>query len=408
MRIFIIKVCSIAIILSITCIFWAQAQFFKQPETFIVDMAVLQASKKNILNGDEALKEALDNLVAEADESLLHRPYSVVYKSKIPPSGSKHDYMSVGPYWWPDTTKANGLPYIRRDGEENPERHTIKDADYLKALAHDVKLLGLTFYFTEDEKYAQHAASLLKTWFLNKETKMNPNLNFGQAIPGITEGRGIGLIDTKPLVDVVDGVQLIKNSKAWTSSDHKELLKWFKEFMTWMMTSTLGKDELDEHNNHGTYYDLQVVSFALFTNQKELARKIIMEQTIPRIAEQIKQDGSQPHELARTKSWGYASMNLKGFFGLARLSEHLEIDLWNYETSDHKSIKKAFEWMLPYVKEELQWTYQQIEPIQWKSFLPLIIIAEPHYPNLDLTPVINKLKTENSNSVLFITHSVFY
>ncbi len=118
--------------------------------------------------------------------------------------------MSIGPYWWPDPAKPDGLPYIRRDGEVNPERQAIKDVDYLKNLNADVSVLGLAYYLTGEEKYARHAADLLRVWFLNKETRMNPNLNYGQAIPGKTEGRGIGIIDTKGLVNLIDGVQLLK------------------------------------------------------------------------------------------------------------------------------------------------------------------------------------------------------
>lgn len=211
------------IVFSLLCPGIVCAQKIKSPETFLIDANILKASKQKIKEGDATLSDALKKMIQVADQALTRGPYAVVYKSRTPPSLSKHDYMSVGPYWWPDTTKADGFPFIRRDGEVNPERHTIKDADYLKALAVDVEVLGLTYYFTGKEEYAKRAGFLLRTWFLDEKTKMNPNLNFGQAIPGITDGRGIGLIDTKSLVDIVDGVQLIKSSKAWTTKDHKQL-----------------------------------------------------------------------------------------------------------------------------------------------------------------------------------------
>lgn len=385
----------------------AFAQKIKPSETFLVQGALLAMNSQKINDGDKVLALSLKELQREADAALTRGPYSVMNKSKVPPSGDKHDYMSVGPYWWPDSTKAGGLPYIRRDGVVNPERHTIKDSDDLKLLAHEVKLLGLAYYFTTEEKYAQHAHFLLRTWFLNKDTKMNPNLNYGQAIPGITEGRGIGLIDTKCLADVVDGIQLIKNSGSWTKTDHHAMQKWFSEFLNWMLTSPIGKDEAGEHNNHGVYYDLQSVSIALFIGNKELAKKIIQEQTIPRIESQILEDGSQPYELARTKSWSYAAMNLKGFFGLARLGEHVGVDLWNYQTREGKSIKKAFGWMLPYASGKKEWTHEQIEPIDWNEFLPLLTMAAPHYPDPVVQQLISQLRKDD-DQILKLTNSVFY
>jgi hypothetical protein len=388
--------------------FSASAQKENQPETFLLNSDILKINREKIKKGDLALSAAEKFLERRADSALTRGPYSVTYKSKIPPSGDKHDYMSVGPYWWPDSTKADGLPYIRRDGRVNPERHTIKDSDDLKLLAREVKIMAMAYYFTGNEKYVQRVRLLLYTWFLDKDTKMNPNLNFGQSIPGITAGRGIGLIDTKCFVDIVDGVQLMKNSSSWTSSDHTALQNWFSEFLNWMVTSPLGKDEADEHNNHGVFYDLQAISLALFTGNKVLAKKILQEQTIPRIESQIKEDGSQPFELARTKSWGYVIMNMKGFLGLARLGEHVGVDLWKYETTNGKSLKKAFEWILPYASGEKQWTHEQIEPIDWNEFLPLLIVAEPHYPSVQVNQLITQLKKENKDRLLTLTHSPFY
>jgi len=387
-----------------------KAQTSKSPEAFLVDAKLLETNKTKIKKGDKEMTKALGELRRDADAALKNGPYTIVTKTKLPPSGDKHDYMSVGPYWWPDSTKANGLPYIRRDGVVNPERHGVKDADDLKLLGRDVKLLGMAYYFTNDEKYAQHARVLLRTWFLDKETKMNPHLKYGQAIPGVTEGRGIGIIDTKCMVDVIDGVQLIRNSKSWSEADHKELQSWFGEFLDWMLTSPIGKDEADEHNNHGVYYDLQVVSMCLFLGNKEQAKKILQEQTIPRIESQINEDGSQPHELARTKSWGYATMNLKGFFGLARLGEWAGVDLWNYQTTGGKSIKKAFEWLLPYAADEKSWTHQQIEePIEWKNFVPTLRMSEAHYQIHRTKPLITQFEKEyKNNGISILTNSMFY
>lgn len=380
-------------------------QSFKPPvHTFLIKPQYLENAKDKIQKGDKALLKALEDLKIRADKALTLGPYSVTYKSKVPPSGDKHDYMSVGPYWWPDSTKSDGLPYIRKDGQVNPERYTIKDADYHGSLCRDVNLLGLAWYFTGDTKYSDHAAKLLKVWFLEKETRMNPNLNYGQAIPGVTDGRGIGIIDTHVLARLIDGLQLLKDSKSLSAADYKGIQDWYKAFLHWMQTSPIGLDEADEFNNHGTWYDVQTVSIALFTGQDDLAKQILEEQTKKRIASQLANDGSQPHELARTVSWNYSVMNLQGFFQLAALAENVGVDLWHYTTPEGKSIKSAFTWLLPFAEQKNPWTHKQIKPIHLEGFAALARIASQYYPDLN----ISGLKTDESGeSITLLTNTTY-
>jgi hypothetical protein len=372
-----------------------------QVQTFLVKPEFLEASKSKLKKGDKQLQKALEELIIQADKTLKSGPYSVTYKSKVPPSGDKHDYMSVGPYWWPDSTKAGGLPYIRKDGQVNPERFSIKDADYHGSLCRDVFRLSLAWYFTGEKKYSDHAAKLLRTWFLDKETRMNPNLNFGQAIPGRTDGRGIGIIDTRALAVLIDGVQLLKDSKSLPAADYNHIQDWYKAFLTWMRTSPVGLDEADEHNNHGTWYDVQTVSMALFTGQPDLAKEILEQQTKKRISSQLDTSGAQPHELARTVSWNYATMNLQGFFQLASLADNVGVDLWNYVTPDGKSIKSAFNWMLPFAQKKKQWTHQQIKPMQYDGFLRTANSVSKKYPDLDLSGM--KAENDEENILLLLT-----
>ncbi len=239
-------------------------------------------------------------LIKKADRIIaLHKLYTVMHKTQIPPSGDKHDYMSQGPYWWPDPSKPDGKPYIRKDGVKNPEIKGITDSDEMDELIDDVELLTQAFQKTKNEKYAAFASQLIKTWFIDPKTKQNPNLNFSQGIPGINTGRGIGIIETRFLIKITDAAQKLQASTHWRKSDHQALKIWFKEFLTWLIESPIGKDEADEHNNHGTYYDVQMVNFAMFLGQNELAKRQL-EITKSRMASQLKPDGSQPYELART------------------------------------------------------------------------------------------------------------
>jgi len=376
------------------------------PKTFLLSGNFLQSNKAKIKSGDPVLSAALKDLLAEADKILQKEPYSVTSKSKVPPSGDKRDYMSVGPYWWPDSSKADGLPYIRKDGQVNPERYSIKDADYQLALCEDISSLGLAWFFTNEKEYADHAVRFLKVWFLDPKTRMNPNLNFGQAIPGIVAGRGIGIIDTRNLGKIIDGVQLLKGSKSLSAGDYKGIQNWYREFLNWMLTSPIGLDEADEFNNHGTWYDVQTVSMALFTDQPELAKKILNEQTKKRIDSQLKEDGSQPHELARTLSWNYSQMNLIGFFALASLGENVDVDLFNYVSPGGKSLKAAFNWMLPFAEKKKEWKMTQIKPIQSDGFIKLVQAVSEKYPDVNVAGLV-KSSGQKENSMSLLTNGIF-
>jgi len=334
---------------------------------------------------------ALAKLERDAQKALTSGPFSVVTKTVTPPSGDKHDYMSQAPYFWPDPKSPNGLPYIRRDGERNPEIDKITDHRVKDQMEAAVETLALSYHLKHDEVYAEKAAQLLRAFFLNPETRMNPNLQFGQGIPGINTGRGIGLIETRGLTRVVDAIGSLAGSKAWTTADQKGMQTWFAEFLQWMLESKNGRDEAAAKNNHGTYYDVQVVSFALFLGKKELARSVLEAARSKRIAVQIEPDGRQPLELARTKAWSYSVGNLEGLMLLAELGERLGVDLWHYQTSDGRSIRKALDFLAPFATGEKKWTFQQLGDWPPQMLFPLIRRASSHYKDERFRVLLSKI-----------------
>jgi Alginate lyase len=330
---------------------------------------------KNKLEGNEAFRE----LISKADNFLSMKPVSVIDKLQTPPSGDKHDYMSRGPYWWPNPNTKDGLPYIRKDGERNPEIYKITDHTNESKMTDAVSVLSLAYYITKDSKYSSKASKLLHVWFLDDSTKMNPNLNYAQGIPGICTGRGIGIIELSHIYNIVDAIGILETSNVWKEKDDKQIYTWFEKYLNWLTTSKYGNDESDWKNNHGSWYDVQVTSISLFLGKEDLAKKILTRAKTKRIDLQIKSDGKQPFELERTKSWGYSSFNLNALYHLAYLGNHVGIDLWHYESPNGGSIHKALDFILPYALNFDKWKYKQIQKIDPESIYFPLLLAEKKY-----------------------------
>jgi len=331
------------------------------PRVFLLRASELASTKARLQKGDTALAVAYARLLSDARTALGAGPWAVTDKKRLAPSGDPHDYMSFGPYWWPDPAKPDGLPYIRRDGQVNPgSRGEASNSPSFQRMASAASTLALAYYLSDDEAFARRAAMLLRTWFVDSATRMNPNLRFGQAIPGITEGRGIGLIDTRELSSIVDAVALLHGSSTWTANDDRAMRAWASEFLRWMRTSPQGQEEAKASNNHGTWYDVQVVALAYFIGDTALARETIQGQSTRRIEEQILPDGRQPRELERTRSLSYSEFNLEAFTRLAELARWAGVDLWHHEPSAGGGLRAALRYLAPYTDTTRRWSGAQI------------------------------------------------
>lgn len=361
-----------------------------QPRVFLLNAKEL-ASIRAADASDSRRQQIVRTAVTAADRAMSEGPFSVMQKSVTPPSGDKHDYMSHAPYFWADPSKPNGLPYIRRDGEHNPEIRKITDHEEFSRMSEDARVLALAYYLTGNAAYADRAAFLLRTWFLDPATKMNPNLEFGQGIPGINTGRGIGIIESRVLVDVTDAVGLLAGAKAWTAGDQQGVANWLAQYLHWMRTSDKGKAEDAARNNHGTWYDLQVTDIALFLGDRTLAVDTLERVKTRRIAVQIEPDGRQPLELARTNAWGYSNGNLDGLAKLATMGDEVGVDLWNLKTSDGRSIRAAVDFLLPYAAGEKKWDYAQISGFHADAMLHTLERAAKAYHDPKYAALAQKL-----------------
>ena len=359
------------------------------PRIFTAEGEDLARTKQKAQAGDDKSREVVDDIRKDADDALKVKPFSVTDKDALPPSGDKHDYASLSPYWWPDPSKPDGKPYIRKDGEFNPERGKY-DEPRMTGLADAVGALSLGYYFTGDEKYAARAAELIRTWFFDPKTRMNPNMKYAQFRPGYDDLRPAGIIESNRLRAVVDADGLLKGSKSWTAEDSSKLKAWFGELLDYIETSEQGKNEQAAPNNHGTWHSVQAATYALFLGDEERAKKIILRGR-DRIGSQIEPDGRQPHELERTNGFDYSRFNILAHEDLAMLGQRVGLDLWNYQTPDGRSMRKAVDWLLPYATGEKEWEYQQIRERKMKEAATVLRRAANAYNDAKYEQAITKI-----------------
>jgi hypothetical protein len=327
------------------------------------------------LKKDPSVAEGVGLIVADADKALKGGPYSVVNK-KHPLAGiDAHDYVSLAPYYWPDEKKADGLPYINRDGHRNPEIREY-DAEPFGAMSSRVYNLALGYYFTGDEKYAERAAVLLRTWFVDPARRMNSNLDHAQIVKGHDSGRPTGIIESLRLLGVIDGVGLLNGSKAWTEHDQKAIEAWFRDYQRWMLESKNGKGEDNAKNNHGTWYDVQVVTFSLFLDDRDTARRVCEAAKKRRITTQIEPDGSMPLEIRRANSFHYSIYNVRAMTQLADLAKRVDVDLWRFETADHRGVRRAVDFLTPFAAGEVKWPHPEIGNLSGSDMLGPVRRAE--------------------------------
>jgi hypothetical protein len=382
------------IILTPGCFFFCIVICIAQaPNVLLMDANRLVALKKKIQQQDAPTLQLVTALRKQADELLNTKPVSVTDKAFTPPSGDKHDYMSQAPYFWYDSSKPNGLPYMRKDGVRNPEINKITDHRNLGELDNACRILSLAWYLTGEEKYAAKASALLQYWFLNDATKMNPNLNYAQAIPGITNGRGIGIIETIALTGIADAVNLLKGSKSFTDKDNKSIHDWYAQYLNWMLTSKNGKEEHAAKNNHGTWFYAQSIDFSLFTGNTAKAKELA-EESKKRIDSQIDASGKMQLELARTNGLSYSTFNIQAWFRVATLAQRTGIDLWQYLNPQGASIRTALDWLLPYALGEKTWTYQQIGEYNKNNIYGVLVQAAGVYKEGQYASLASKVQVD--------------
>ena len=360
------------------------------------DMEGLEILKKNLekkTTSKETLKE-YQRLIKDANKMLTAKNPTVINKQIATPTGSKNDYLSISRYWWPDEKKKDGLPWIRKDGETNPDTQTdAVDRKRLGKMSKYIETLSLAYFFSEDEKYAKKGISIINTWFIDKATKMNPHLQYAQSVPGNPKSRRSGILDGRDIpVKVLDGITLISKSKQWKPEHTYGIDKWVMEYTLWLVYSDTGLKGAKQENNHGSWYNYQVAALAYYSGYNTILKNAI-NRTKKLFDIQLNEEGGQEHELKRTRSYFYSCFNLDAITRTAIVAEKAGMPFWNYSSSENNGgISKALDFLMPAANGG-EWSYKTT-----KKGLELAYLA----------PVLKRISGRVDNEEYEATYKVIY
>ena len=353
---------------------WGLCLNLQSAEKFLLMQEARLEQLKSAYEGKEdpsippEAKAIATKIVKEADKRVGKPIITITENENLQASKDPHDYFSIGRYFWSDPSKSDGLPWINRDGETNPDAVKASDEKKLGEMIHAVEYLSLAYQLTGNEKYGAEAARYLRGFFLEVETKMNPHLNYGQSVPGKATGRGSGLIDTRRFMVLPDVLKLLEKCPAWTTQDREEMKAWWTAYGDWMQTSKIGLQEKKAPNNHGAAYDVQLSAVLVMAEKENEAKKVLGESLPARLDDHITADGKQPRELVRTKSWSYSCFNLKNICKGAVMARSLGIDLWSQEGEGGRgSLRKAMLYLVPFLKNPEDWSEKQITKFDTKE-----------------------------------------
>ena len=327
-----------------------------------------------------------------AEIAMTEGPWSVTFSPPGAITGDPHDYYSIGPYWWPDPTAADPktAPYIRRDGEVNPERFIYNHRQDFIALSYAALTLCTAGYFFNRRDYLDKAAEFYRIWFVATETKMNPHLEYAQAIQNICCGRGIGIIELHGLDRIVFTLGFLDAAGGYEKLVG-QIEEWLNEMLDWLINSNHGIEESKNGNNHETHYFSRIGMCALRLGRKdgiEMMCRNYKERILPL---QLEPDGSMPHELGRTRSLHYSIFNLDAMAMLCELAKEAGDDsLWGFK-ADNRSMELAIDYLAPAMANPYLWQYKEIHgEIPAESFA--LHFAADRLNRPDLAKLNNKLR----------------
>jgi hypothetical protein len=319
------------------------------------DFEHMHEVKRSVRRGFSPYRAPYRELIEVADKAMTRGSYSVTGKTIIPEGGTKNDYLSFGPWWWPDPLSEDGLPYVRNEHATNPEGSYNRIQ--LNAMVEDVRSLTLAWYFSGEKLYAAKAADHLRSWFLDPETFMTPHLEFAQAIPGRTGGRATGIIEAHALISLLDAIVLAEASGALRKYEEKQIRQWFSEYLLWLTSSVQGREMTGFYNRHALARDVQIVCVSHFLGSDEFVIQKLITDLVQRIGKMIGPDGRQPEELKYGYAFSSSVSNLGDFLTVAELCRNVNSEEINQITDGEGSIRQALEFLLTFAGNDNSWQW---------------------------------------------------
>jgi hypothetical protein len=355
-----------------------------------------------------------EDLFLQQNEEIISQANTFLHQVPVPitnficrrSSGGKHDFYSEGDYWWENPSDPTG-PYIRKDGQSNPNNF-IEHRKAMRDLNHWVSTLVAAYVITKDKRYAIHALHHLDTFFLNKETRMNPSLLYAQAIKGKVTGRGIGIIDSIHFIETARAIGILEELNFLKGKQLLGLKDWFNQYVDWLNTHPYGIAEKNHGNNHSTWWAAQVAAFAQLTDRQDLM-EVARQQFKKLLASQMSEDGRFPEELERTKPYSYTLFNLEGYSVLCQIASTQEDELWTYEINN-RSLSKAWNFIAPHLIDKSAWSYAK--DIQHFDELPIrspgLLFAGLAFKNNDLLSTWKLLNPKRQSEEIIRTYPLWH
>ncbi|MBV8730104.1 MAG: alginate lyase family protein [Acidobacteriia bacterium] len=300
--------------------------------------------------------EAARRLRLDADRRMVLGPWSVTTDR---PNGiplDSHDYYSEAPYYWANPDDPSG-PYILHEGRLNPDRFNA-NRTALNLMCDTVFALGTAAYLFDDSRYAQRAARVIQTWFLNPKSRMNPNLEYAGAIRGLNTGRAAGLLEGRVFIRAIQGMEFLARTGNWDMRDQEGVRKWFQDYLQWLTQGKNGLEAKASGNNQASWWTAQVAAVATFVENDattKMAFNYYRDRIFPR---QIAPDGSAPREEARTSLW-YSVFNLEAFTLVCRIAEVQGTDLWSVRGKNGSNLASVIDYLKPTLSDTRKWSREQ-------------------------------------------------
>jgi hypothetical protein len=335
-----------------------------------------------IIRKEAWTQDPVRRLRAEAERRMKEGPWSVTSDRPKGVDLDAHEYYTEAPYYWVNPDNPGG-PYLRKDGQRNPAR-VIANQTSLDAMSDAVFTLGVAAFLLDNAAYGKRAALVIHTWFLNPKTRMNPDLDFAQSVPGVNNGRGAGMVDGKSLVRAIQGMEFLEQSNSWDAKDQAAVRRWFEDYLHWLLTSKNAADEKESGSSHASWWAAQVAAVSTFVDDskaQQMAFGFYRGRLLPR---QILSNGSAPKEEIRPRSLRASIYNLEAYAVICRIAQvHGSATLWNVRGRGGTTISTAIDYLSPYLQDPKKWSKEQAGDIPFDSLAFLALagmgLGKPDY-----------------------------